>query len=39
MVKQKDPGIYWNRMEKKTREKIIVQLDEINQKGLTKEGR
>ena len=32
MVKQKDPGICGKRMEKTTREKIIVQLEEINQK-------
>ena len=32
MVKQKDPGICGKRMEKTTREKIIVQLGEINQK-------
>ncbi len=39
MVKQKDPGIYGKRMEKTTREKITVQLEEINQKVLAKEGR
>ena len=39
MVKQKDPGIYGRRMEKTTREKITVQLEEINQKVLAKEGR
>ena len=39
MVKQKDPGICGNRMEKTTREKITVQLEEINQKVLAKEGR
>ena len=36
MVKQKDPGICGNRMQKVTREKITVQLEEINQKVLTK---
>ena len=39
MVKQKDPGICGNRMQKTTREKITVQLEEINQKVLAKEGR
>ena len=39
MVKQKDPRIYGKRMEKTTREKITVQLEEINQKVLAKEGR
>ena len=39
MVKQKDPGICGKRMEKTTREKITVQLEEINQKVLAKEGR
>ena len=32
MVKKKDPGISGNRMQKTTREKITVQLKEINQK-------
>ena len=36
--KQKDTGIYGNRMQKITREKITVQLEEINQKVLAKEG-
>ena len=39
MVKQKDPGICGNRMEKTTREKITVQFEEIYQKVLSKEGR
>ena len=39
MVKQKDPGIYGKRMEKTTREKITVQLEEINQTILAKYGR
>ena len=39
MVKQKDPGMCGKEMEKTTREKITVQLDEINQKVLAKEGR
>ena len=39
MVKQKDPRICGKRMEKTTREKITVQLEEINQKVLAKEGR
>ena len=39
MVKQNDPRIYGKRMEKTTREKITVQLEEINQKVLAKEGR
>ena len=39
MVKQKDPGIYGNRMQNTTREKIAIQLEEINQKVLAKEGR
>ena len=39
IVKQKDPGICGHRMEKTTREKIILQLKEINQKVLVKEGR
>ena len=40
MIKQKkDAGICWNRQEKATREKITVQLEEINQKVLAKEGR
>ena len=39
MVKQKDRGICRNRKEKTTREKITVQLEEINQKVLAKEKR
>ena len=39
MVKQKDPGICDKRMEKTTREKITIQLEEINQKVLAKERR
>ena len=39
MLKQKDPGICGNRMEKTTREKITVQLEEINQKVMAKDGR
>ena len=39
MVKQKDPRICGKRMEKTTREKIKVQLQDINQKVLAKEGR
>ena len=39
MMKQKDPGICGMRMEKTTREKITVQLEEINQKVRAKEGR
>ena len=39
MVKQKDSGICGKRMEKTTREKITVQLEEINLKFLAKEGR
>ena len=39
MVKQKHPGICEKRMEKTTREKITVQLEEINKKVLAKEGR
>ena len=39
MVKQKDPGICGNGIQKRTREKITVQLEEINQKVLAKEGR
>ena len=39
MVKQKDPGICGKRMEKTTREKITVQLEEINQMVLAKKGR
>ena len=38
-VKQKDPGICGNRMEKTTRENITVQLEEKTQKVLEKEGR
>ena len=38
MVKQKDSGIYRSRTQKTTRERII-QLEEINQKVLAKEGR
>ena len=40
IIKQKkDAGICWNRKEKPTREKITIQLEEINQKVLAKEGR
>ena len=40
MIKEKrDTGICGNRKEKATREKITVQLEEINQKVLAKEGR
>ena len=39
MVKQKDPRKCGKRMKKTTREKITVQLEEINQKVLAKEGR
>ena len=40
MIKQKkDAGIIRNKKEKATREKITLQLDEINQKILAKEGR
>ena len=39
MVKQKNPGICGKRMKKTIREKITVQLEEINQKVLAKEGR
>ena len=39
MVKQKELGIYGNRTQKATREKITVQLEEINQKALAKEER
>ena len=39
MVKEKDPGICGKRREKITREKITVQLEEINQKVLAKKGR
>ena len=39
MVKQNDPRICGKRMEKTTREKITVQLEEINQKVLAEEGR
>ena len=35
----KDAGICWNKKEKATGEKITVQLEEINQKVLAKEGR
>ena len=38
-VKQKDPRICGKRMEKTTRDKITVQLEEINEKVLAKEGR
>ena len=34
-----DAGICWDKMEKATQEKITIQLEEINQKVLTKEGR
>ena len=36
MIKQKNPVIYGKRMEKTTREKITVQLEEINPKVLAK---
>ena len=39
MVKQKNPGICGNRMQKTIRKKITVQLEEINQIVLGKEGR
>ena len=39
MVKQNDPRICGKRMEKTTRNKITVKLEEINQKVLAKEGR
>ena len=39
MVKQKDPGICGNRMQKTTQEKITVQLEEMNLKVLAEEGR
>ena len=39
MIKQKDPGICGNRMENITQGKITVQLEEIYQKVLAKEGR
>ena len=40
MIKQKkDAGIIRNRKEKTTKEKLTIQLDEINQKVLAKEGR
>ena len=35
----KDDGICWNKKEKATQGKIKVQLEEINQKVLMKEGR
>ena len=39
MIKQnKDAGIIRNRKEKTTQEKITIQLEEINQKVLAKEG-
>ena len=40
MIKQrKDDGIIRNRKEKTTREKLTIQLEEINQKILAKEER
>ena len=39
MVKQKDLGICGKRMKKTTQEKVTVQLEEINQKVMAKEGR
>ena len=40
MIKQrKDAGIFRNKKEKATQEKIAIQLEEINQKVLAKEGR
>ena len=40
MIKQKkDAGIIMNRKEKTTQEKLTIQLEEINQKVLAKEGR
>ena len=40
MIKQrKDDGICWNKNEKATQEKTTIQLEEINQKVLAKEGR
>ena len=40
MIKQKkDAGIIRNRKEKPTLEKLTIQLEEINQKVLAKEGR
>ena len=40
MIKQKkDAGIIKNRKEKTTQEKLTIQLEEINQKALAKEGR
>ena len=39
MIKQrKDAGICWDKKEKVTQEKITIQLNEINQKVLAKEG-
>ena len=39
MIKQKkDAGTIRNRKEKTTQEKLTIQLDEINQKVLAKEG-
>ena len=39
MIKQwKDAGIHRNKKEKATQEKITIQLEEINQKVLAKEG-
>ena len=40
MIKQKkDAGIIWNKNKKTTREKLAIQLEEINQKVLATEGR
>ena len=39
MTKKKDAGIYRNKKERAAQEKITVQLEEINQKILVKEGR
>ena len=40
MIKQrKDDGIIRKKKEKSTREKLIKQLEEMNHKGLVKEGR
>ena len=40
MIKQKkNAGIYWDKKEKRTLEKMRIRLEEINQKVLAKEGR
>ena len=40
MIKQKkNAGICWSKKKKATREKITVQIEEISQKVLSKEGR